>query len=206
MLAGAAPPTSEKDNMNDVAAVVPAEAACLVEAGIPFPADPVGTQSLTVCDGTLFPTDPDGILFPADLAEATTVGVVGLADAGILFPAISEGILFPPDPVGTQSLTVCDGTLSQTDPAGILFPADLTEPTTVGVLVWPMLEYCFRPFLKGYCSRLTMLEYCFRPFLKRYCSRLTMLEYCFRPFLKGYCSRLTLLACCSRPTLPNQSP
>ena len=43
VLAGAAPLASEKDDMNDV--VVTAEAACLVEAGIP--ADPVGTQSLT---------------------------------------------------------------------------------------------------------------------------------------------------------------
>ena len=41
VLAGAAPPASEKDDMNDVDAVVPAEAACLVEAGILFLADPV---------------------------------------------------------------------------------------------------------------------------------------------------------------------
>ena len=46
VLAGAAPPASENDDMNDVAAVVPAEAACLVEAGILFLAQPV-------CDGTL---------------------------------------------------------------------------------------------------------------------------------------------------------
>ena len=51
VLAGAAPPASENYNMNDVAAVVPAEAACSVEAGILFPAQPVGTQSLTVRDG-----------------------------------------------------------------------------------------------------------------------------------------------------------
>ena len=36
VLAGAAPPASEKDDMNDVAVVVPAEAACLVEAGIQY--------------------------------------------------------------------------------------------------------------------------------------------------------------------------
>ena len=41
VLAGAAPPASEKDDMNDVAVVVPAEAACLVDAGIPFPAGPL---------------------------------------------------------------------------------------------------------------------------------------------------------------------
>ena len=69
VLAGAASQASENDDMNDVAAVVPAEAACLVEAGILFSAQPVGTQSLTVCDGTLSPTDPAGILFSADLAE-----------------------------------------------------------------------------------------------------------------------------------------
>ena len=74
VLAGAAPLASEKDDMiDDVAAVVPAEAACLVEAGIPLPADTVWTQSLTVCDGTLSPTDHAGILFSADLAEPTTV-------------------------------------------------------------------------------------------------------------------------------------
>ena len=77
VLAGAAPPASEKDDMNDVAVVVPAEAACLVEGGILFPSDPVGTQSLTVRDGTLSPTDPAGILFPADLAEPTTVCMGG---------------------------------------------------------------------------------------------------------------------------------
>ena len=53
--------------------------------------------------------------FPADLAKPVTVGVIGLADAGILFPAVSERILFPPDP------------------AGMSFPADLAEPVTVGM-------------------------------------------------------------------------
>ena len=121
VLAGAAPPASENDNMNDVAAVVPAEAACLVEAGMPFLAPPVGTQSLTVRDATLSPTDPAGILFPANLAEPTTV--VGLADAGILFPAVTEGILFPPNPAGILFLAIAEGILFPPDPAGILFPA-----------------------------------------------------------------------------------
>ena len=133
VLAGAAPPASEKDDMNDVVAVAPAEAACLVEAGIPFPAEPVGTQSLTVRDGTLSPTDPAGILFPVDLAEPTTLGVVGLADAGILFLAITEGILFPPDPAGILFPAVSEGILFLPDPAGMPFPADLAEPITVGV-------------------------------------------------------------------------
>ena len=106
VLAGAAPPASE--NMNDVAA----EAACLVEAEILFPAQPVGTQSLTVCDGMLSPTDPAGILFSADLAELTTVGVVGLADAGMLFPAVTEGILFLPDSAGILFPAVSEGILS----------------------------------------------------------------------------------------------
>ena len=102
--------------------------------GIPFPADPVGTQSLTVRDGTLSLTDPAWILYPVDLAEPTTVGVGGLADAGILFPAISEGILFPPDPAGILFLAVSEGILFPPDPAGIPFPADLAEPVTVGVI------------------------------------------------------------------------
>ena len=130
VLAGAAPPASVKDDMNGVGVVVPAEAACLVEAGIPFPADPVGTQSLTVRDGTLSPTDPAGILFPADLAELTTVGVVGLADAGILFLSVSECILFP---AGILFPAIAEGILFPPDPAGMPFPADLAEPVTVGV-------------------------------------------------------------------------
>ena len=131
VLAGAAPPTSENDDMNDVTAVVPAEAACLVEAGIPFPAQPVGTQSLTVCNGT----DPAGMLFLSDLAEPTTVGVhvVGLADAGMLFPAMTEGILFPPDPAGILFPAVAEGILFPPDPARMPFQADLAEPVTVGV-------------------------------------------------------------------------
>ena len=132
VLAGAAPPASEKDDIDDVAAVVPAEAACLVEAGMPFPAEPVGTQSLAVRDGTLSPTDPAGILFPANLAEPTTMGVVGLADAGILFSAVTEGILFPPDPTGILFPAVSEGILFPSDPAGMPFPADLAEPVTVG--------------------------------------------------------------------------
>ena len=67
--------------------------------------------------GYCSPPDPAGMSFPADLAEPATVGVAGLADAGILFPAVSEGILFPPDP------------------AGMSFPADLAKPVTVGVAV-----------------------------------------------------------------------
>ena len=39
VLAGVAPPASENDDMNDVAAIVLAEAACLAEAGILFPAN-----------------------------------------------------------------------------------------------------------------------------------------------------------------------
>ena len=41
--------------------------------------------------------------------------MAGLADAGILFPAIPDGILLPPDY------------------AGMLFPANLAKPVTVGV-------------------------------------------------------------------------
>ena len=61
----------------DVAKVVTADAASLTDAGILFPADPVGTLSPTDNAGMLFPAfhagipipaDPDGILFPADLA------------------------------------------------------------------------------------------------------------------------------------------
>ena len=102
-----------------------------VTEGILFPPDPAGILFPAVSEGILLPPDPAGMLFPADLAEPVTVGVTGSADAGILFRAISEGILFPPDP------------------AGMLFPADLAESVTVGVAV-AMLEYCFRPFLKGY--------------------------------------------------------
>ena len=58
-------------------------------------------------DGTLSPTDPAGILFPAN-------------SAGMLFPAVPTGIPFPVDPD-------IDGTLSPNDPAGILFSAVLTE-------------------------------------------------------------------------------
>ena len=133
VLAGAAPPACEKDNMNYVAVVVPAEAACLVEAGISFPANPVWTRSLPIRDGMLSPTDPAGILFPAYLAEPTTVGVGGLADAGILFPAVSEGILFPPDPAGILFPAVSEGILFPPDPAGMPFPVDLAEPVSVGV-------------------------------------------------------------------------
>ena len=89
------------------------DGASLAKAGIPFPAGPVGMPSLTKWDGTLSPTDPTGILFPAGLAEPVTIGVVGLANAGVLCPAVSDGILFPPGP------------------AGIPFPADLAEPVTV---------------------------------------------------------------------------
>ena len=53
--------------------------------------------------------------FSADLAKPVTVGVAGLADAGILFPAVSEGIPFP------------------TDSVEFLFPADHVELCAVGV-------------------------------------------------------------------------
>ena len=131
VLAGAVPPAGVKDDMYDVAVVVPADAACLVEAGIPFPADPVGTQSLTVRDGTTSPTDPAGILFLADLAVPVTIGVIGLADAGILFPAVPEGILFLPDPVGMP------------------FLADLPKPVTVGVAGLADAEILFLAFSEG---------------------------------------------------------
>ena len=49
-----------------------------------FPANPVGTRSLTDQDGTLSPTDLAGILFPA-------------VPAGIPFPADRAGILLPAD-------------------------------------------------------------------------------------------------------------
>ena len=78
----------------------------MADAGILFPAIPAGIP---------ITADPDGILFPADLAEPDTVGVADLADAGILFPTVPAGILIP------------------ADPAGILFPADLTELVTIGV-------------------------------------------------------------------------
>ena len=93
--------------------------------------------------------------FPADLAEPVTVGVIGLADAGILLLAVSEGILFRPYPagmlfpadlakpvtIGVASLAdagilfpaVSEGILFPPDPAGMSFPADLAEPVTVGV-------------------------------------------------------------------------
>ena len=83
-IAGAAPPVGFIDDVDDVAKGVAPDASYLAEAWIPFPACPVGTLSLTERDGTLSPTDPAGILFPADLAEPVTVGVVGLANAGIL--------------------------------------------------------------------------------------------------------------------------
>ena len=55
-------PAGVKDDMNDVAVLVPVEAACLFEVGIPFTADPVGIQSLTARDGMMLsPTDPAGI-------------------------------------------------------------------------------------------------------------------------------------------------
>ena len=102
-------------------------------------------------DGTLSLTDPAGILFPADLAEPTTVGVVGLTDAGILFlvvsegilfppdhagilfPAVSEGILFPPDHAGILFPAVSEGILFPPDSAGMPFPADQAKPVTIGV-------------------------------------------------------------------------
>ena len=84
----------------------------------------------------MFPADPAGILFPADLAEPVTVGVADLADAGILFPA---------------------------DPAGILFPADLAEPVTVGVADLADAGKLFPAFLLGYHSRPTLLGYCSWP-------------------------------------------
>ena len=85
-IAGAVPPAGVNDDVDDVAKVVAADAAFLAEAGIPFPAGPVGMMSLTDRNGTLSQTDSVGIPFPADLAEPVTVGVVVLADAGILFP------------------------------------------------------------------------------------------------------------------------
>ena len=143
MSAGAAPPASENDDIN-VAAVVPAEAACLVEAGILFPAQPVGTQSLNVRDGTLSPTDPAGILFSADLAEPTTVGVVGSADAGILCPAVTEGILFPSDLAGILLPAVAKGLMFPLDPTGILFSTVaegiLFSPDPAGILLPAVAE------------------------------------------------------------------
>ena len=65
----------------DVTKMVAADAAYSTDAGIPFPADPVGTLSLTDQDGTLSPTDI----------------------AGILFPAVPAGMPFPAGPVGTLS-------------------------------------------------------------------------------------------------------
>ena len=103
----------------------------------------------------LFPADPAGILFPADLAEPATVGVTDLANAGILFPAVLAGIPFPADPAwilfpadlaepvtvgvadladaGILFLAVPAGIPIPTDPAGIPFPSDLAEPVTIGV-------------------------------------------------------------------------
>ena len=71
----------------------------------------MGTQSLTVRDGTLSPTDP----------------------AGILFPAVIEGILFPPDPAEILFPSISEGMLFPPDPTGMPFTADLAEPVTVGV-------------------------------------------------------------------------
>ena len=116
--------------------------AVLADAGILFPAFSEGILFPFDSEGILFfppdserilfPTDPAGIPFPADLAEPVTLGVAGLADAGILFPAISEGILFP---------------------------ADLAEPVAVGVAGFADAGILFPAFLKGYCSRLTLLGY-----------------------------------------------
>ena len=152
-IAGATPPA-------DFAKVVAADAASLadtVPAGIPFPADPVGTLSLPDQNGTLTPTDPAvpaGIPFPAD-----SVGTLSLPDQnGTLSPTNLAGILFPAHPAGILFPAV---------PAGIPFPADsvgkLSLPDQIGTLP--------RPTLPGYCSRPTLLEYCFRPFLLGYRSR-----------------------------------
>ena len=128
----------------DVAKVVAADAACLADAGILFPADPVGTLSPTDQDGTLSPTDIAGILFPADPDGVVAVGVAALAVADPTSMAVAglavAGILFPADPVGTLSPTDQDGTLFTTDFAGILFPADpvgTLSPTDLAGILFP---------------------------------------------------------------------
>ena len=121
----------------DVAKVVAADAASLADAGILFPADPVGTLSPTDQDGTLSPTDLAGILFPTNPAGVVAVGVAALAitdPASMAVAGLADaGILFPADPVGTLSPTDQDGMLSPTDLAGILFPADPAGVVAVGV-------------------------------------------------------------------------
>ena len=76
----------------DVAKQVAENDASLADAGILFLADSDGTLSPTDPDGILFPVVPAKILFPAD-----PVGTLSLSDhAGILFSAVPARILTKP--------------------------------------------------------------------------------------------------------------
>ena len=98
--------------------------ADLADAGIPFPADPVGMVTVAVADladaGMPFSANPAGAVtvgaaFLAN-AEMVTIGVTDLADAGIPFPV---------DPAGTVTVGLAG--------AGIPFPADPSGAVTIGV-------------------------------------------------------------------------
>ena len=92
--------------------------------------------------------------------------------AGVACPAgvtICDDCIVMQGTVGTLSPSDSDyvgpdGTLSSSDPAGILFPAvPAGMPFPVGLLaLWALIRHCPHP---------TLPEYCFRPFLQGYHSQ-----------------------------------
>ena len=102
-------------------------------AGILFPADPAGILFPAVPAGRPIPPDPAVILFPADLAEPVTLGVTGLADAGILFPAVPAGILVPADSAELNTVGVADVAVAGEAP--LVVPDVLDRPELVAMIV-----------------------------------------------------------------------
>ena len=132
-------------SMADAGILFPADSAGTLSppdpAGILFPAvpaeilflagpvGPVGTLSPSNSAGILFPAVPAGILFPVGPDQDGTLSPTDPTSAFPTFPADSAGMLFPAAPTGIPFAVDpdFDGTLSPTDPAGVLFPAVLTE-------------------------------------------------------------------------------
>ena len=73
-----------------------------------------------------------GTVSPSDVTEQVADDTASLADAGILFPADSARVLFLAVPARILFLVGHDGTLSSSDPAGILGTLFLAGP--VGML------------------------------------------------------------------------
>ena len=141
---------------------------------------------------------------------ACPAGVTGCEDCVVVPGAV--GTLSPSDSdsVGHDGP---DGTMTSSDPAGILFPAlpagipfpvgPVGPVKLMGRCPHPTLpEYCFRPFLLGYRSRQTLWA------LMGHCPHPILPECCFRAFLLGCCSQQALLALwalmgrCAHPFLP----